>query len=147
MLNRVFSKALSEYHPLSSEDVGHLQAKSGREFDTNFVNQLLLKVSKKYPDRLFYGKKSVLSYMAKLLTFELRDAVQVSNGNFTFVCNQDQELRTQEQYLAEVENSRDTSYEAQARKKIAGVFPREMAYRLLHASTFKLQGDNGFEII
>lgn len=147
---RVFDKPLSQYHPLSKEDVSTLQVKSGREFDANFVNQLLLKMSKKYPSRVFCSKAAVLSYVAKLLTFELRDAVKVSNvsnGSFTFMVNQDQEAKREEEYLAEVENSCDTSYESQLRKKIAGRFQRELAYRLLHASRFKRQGENLLTVI
>ena len=81
------SQSLSAFHPLNKDDVEWLQIRSGRGFDMNFINQLLLKVGDKYPDKKFYSKPSVLNYMSKVLFGEMRDAVKVSNGCFKFIRN------------------------------------------------------------
>lgn len=136
----LLGKALAEFHPLSEEDAGILQTRSGRDFELNFINQLLLRVSGKYPDRKFSSKKSVLNYMSKLLAYELRDAVKVNNSQFKFKNNDAAAiaLKQQEKYLEQVENSSNTDQLSQLRRKIAGVFASELAYGLLHDASIKV---------
>jgi hypothetical protein len=87
-----FGKKLSEFYPLNNEDRDVLAVRSGRDFDLNFINQLMLRISDKYPGHKFYNKNCVMNYMTKLLAHELRDAVRVSNGCFRFKNNQDEQI-------------------------------------------------------
>ena len=61
-------KTLLDFYPLSTEDSNLLRTKSGREFDLNFINQLLLKLSKKYPEHRFSRKEFFLNYLSKALS-------------------------------------------------------------------------------
>lgn len=135
-----FGKKLAEFYPLNPEDRDLLAVKSGRDFDLNFINQLLLKISNKYPDHKFYNKSAMLNYVAKLLSYELRDATQVSNGCFRFKSD-DQNLRSTnniERYLQKIESSFDTSNIMQLKRKIAGIFASDIAYLLLYNTEFSL---------
>lgn len=135
-----FRKKLAEFHPLSSDDAWLLQLQSGREFNLGFINKLLLKLAGQYPDHSFPSKKAVLNYMTKALTYELRDAYKVNNEGFVF--KQDPDIKAREDYLQEVESSRDTSQTSQFRRKIAAVFEPQVAYKLLTSCSFNdPQGD------
>jgi len=133
-------KKLAEFHPLSDDDAWLLQMRSGREFNLNFINQLLLRLSEKYPNNRFDDKKAVLSYMTKALTYELRDACKVNNEGFKF--KRDQVTFAREEYLQKAEYSHDTSTTGQFRRKIAAVFDPKLAYELLTSCSFAdPQGD------
>ncbi|KAJ6644926.1 Glyoxalase ElbB [Pseudolycoriella hygida] len=124
---------LKDWYPLLPEDVGKLNLKAGREFSNNFVNELLLKLDSKYPDRIFATKNHALSYMTKALQRELHQAPLVNHETFKFTKN-DQEFiaqRKREKYLSEVEASTDTSYEFQLKRKIAATLEPKIAYQLL----------------
>lgn len=132
-------RCFQEFHPLDLSDVRALQAASGRDFDSNFCNQLLLRIAEKYPDYKFPTKTAFMSYMSKMLEHELRDAVVVSNGSFRFkdsISLEDNEALAKERYLESVERTRDTSLAGQLRRKIAGVFGVNLAYQLLSNSSF-----------
>ena len=109
-------KTMSEFHPISLSDVKALQARSGRDFDIHFINQLLLKVSSKYPDHKFLTKDAFLNYMSKLLQNEMRDASRVSNDSFKFKTREDEALQ-KENYLQSIEN--DTDITSTATESIA----------------------------
>lgn len=130
-----FAKKLSDFYPLSQCDADLLQIKSGRDFDLNFINRLMLRLADKYPDRRFNNKKSVLSYMSKLLTHELRQAAMVNNINFKFKSSED--LSATEYYLRTIEVSTDNDLASQLRRKIAAVFPQQLALELLAETEFK----------
>ena len=99
-------KTMSEFHPIGLSDAKALQARSGRDFDIHFINQLLLKVSSKYPDHKFLTKDAFLNYMSKLLQNEMRDASRVSNDSFKFKARENEELQ-KETYLQSVKNNTD----------------------------------------
>lgn len=99
-------KTMSEFHPISLSEAKALQARSGRDFDIHFINQLLLKVSSKYPDHKFLTKDAFLNYMSKLLKNEMRDASRVSNDSFKFKARENEELQ-KETYLQSVKNNTD----------------------------------------
>jgi hypothetical protein len=124
-------KPLEAFHPLDEQDALWLQHESGREFSLNFINQLILRLSSKYKDHTFFGKKSVLRYMAKALASEMRDAAVVSNEAFRFGRSTSDFSGKIESYLAEVEGSREVSPEAQLRRKIAATLDSRAAYELL----------------
>jgi hypothetical protein len=135
-----FKKKLEEFHPLTDDDAWLLQLHSGREFNLGFINKLLLKLAKQYPDHKFPSKKAVLNYMTKALTYELREANKVNNDGFRFKLDSDSKAR--EDYLQKVEYSLDTSQTSQLRRKIAAVFEPEVAYKLLTSCSFNdPQGD------
>jgi len=135
------------FYPISSEDSKKLNFKAHREFDTNFTNQLLLKLYIKYPEKRFKNKFTFSDYMIKTLKNENHQAPQVNNPSFRFSCNIGQEeknLLEYEKYLSAIENSFDTSKEMCVKKKIAGWFSTETAYKILTKVEFKLNHDNSF---
>lgn len=142
--NSSFAKNLSEFYPLSANDADLLQIKSGRDFDLNFINQLMLRLADKYPNRKFSNKKAVLSYMRKLLTHELRQAALVNNVNFKFKSSKD--LAATEQYLHDIEMSLENDLVSQLRRKIAASFSKQNALELLQESAFKHENSREFLI-
>lgn len=140
-------KELRHFYPLSAKDVGTLNFKANREFSTNFVNQLLLKLFIKYPEKRFKNKFTFLSYMEKILKNEKHQGPLVNHIGFRFSCNineEEQNLLEYEKYLNQIENSCDTSKEMQVRKKIAGRFNTNVAYEILIQVEFKTNHNNSF---
>ena len=143
----VHYKELRHFFPLSEKDVDTLNFKAGREFSNNFMNQLLLKLYIKYPEKRFKNKFTFLSYMAKILKNEKHQGPLVNHTSFRFSCNigtEETKLLEYEKYLNQIENSFDTSKEMQVRKKIAGRFSTEIAYKILTKVQFKTNYDNSF---
>ena len=138
-ITQVLGKKLTEFHPLVQDDADVLTGKSGRNFDLNFINQLMLKLASKYPDRKFFSKNSVLSYMSKILLHEIRDAVQVSNGNFRFGNANEQALK--EKYLQAIEATTATDNFSKLKRKIAGIFNTSLAYSLINSTHYKIDND------
>ncbi|WP_341793350.1 DnaA N-terminal domain-containing protein [Rickettsia endosymbiont of Ceutorhynchus obstrictus] len=137
-------KKLSEFHPLTEEDIGILQLRSNREFNLNFTNQLLLKLAEQYPNNKFYNKKAVLNYMAKALTYELRQAPVVNNDGFKFKV--DEVTKARDEYLAEKEYSLDTSQKALLERKIAAVFEPDIADHLLRSCEFSKIASEAYQL-
>ena len=140
-------KELRHFYPLSEKDVDTLNFRATREFSNNFMNQLLLKLYIKYPEKRFKNKFTFLSYMAKILANEKHQGPLVNHTSFRFSCNineAERNLLEQEKYLNQIESSLDTSKEMQVRKKIAGRFSTEIAYKILTKVEFKTNQDNSF---
>lgn len=140
-------KDLRYFYPISSEDSKKLNFCAGREFDTNFTNQLLLKLYIKYPEKRFKNKFTFSDYMIKTLKREKHQRPLVNNPTFRSSCNideQEKRVLEYERYLTQIENSFDTSKEMQVRKKIAGRFSSEVAYKILTKVKFKINHDNSF---
>ena len=132
---------LASFYPLAQSDIAHLQSLCCREFSGNAINEILLSLSKKLPDHAFPNKKAFISYMAKALTYEMRDAARISNESFKIRNNQSQEeriIKDQEAFLNEIENSKDSSLKMQLSRKLAGVLDPSSAYNLLLAASFPL---------
>ncbi|AFC70403.1 chromosomal replication initiator DnaA (plasmid) [Rickettsia amblyommatis] len=141
------NKELRHFYPLSEKDVDILNFKANREFSTNFVNQLLLKLYIKYPEKKFKNKFIFLSYMKKVLASEKHQGPLVNHTTFRFSCNigaEEQNMLEHEQYLSQIENSFDTSKEMQVKKKIAGRFSTSIAYSILTQVEFKISANNSF---
>jgi hypothetical protein len=102
------------------------------------------RLADKYPQHKFTSKQSVLNYMTKALSYELRQSSKVNNEAFRFKDNST--LGMQEKYLQYVENNLAKDLNSQLRRKIAGVFPREIAYALLCNSNFNLKENDQFVI-
>ncbi|HJK87180.1 MAG TPA: DnaA N-terminal domain-containing protein [Candidatus Megaira endosymbiont of Nemacystus decipiens] len=127
-------KKLNDFYPLSKTDCLNLQKLSGREFNLNSMNQILLSMSKRLPDRVFYCKKAFISYMSKAFSYEMRDAVKISDINFKIVANntkEEQSRAEKEKYLSEIEYSLQVGPQWHFRKKIAAVFSADKAYEIL----------------
>ncbi len=137
-------KRLADFYPLNQEDANLLQVKSSREFNLNFINRLLLKLAEQYPEHHFGHKKVVLTYMAKALANELRETSTANNNNFQFKSSNESKFK--EQFLEKIENSTDTSKEAQFKRKIAGVFDTDIAYQLLSSCVFSLVAGDQYQL-
>ncbi|MFP3013043.1 MAG: DnaA N-terminal domain-containing protein [Rickettsia sp.] len=138
-------KELRHFYPFSKKDVDTLNFRAGREFSNNFMNQLLMKLYIKYPEKRFKNKFTFLSYMAKILKNEKYQGPLVNHTSFRFRCNIgtiEKNLLEYEKYLSQIENSSDTSKEMQVRKKIAGRFSTELAYKILTRVEFKTNHGN-----
>ena len=128
---------LASFYPLSQSDIDLMQKISRRDFSLTAVNEILLKLSKNYPQHSFPTKRAFISYMRKVLVYEMRDAVKISSPNFKLNCNKDKQEMEYHRYLEKVETSRDVSLPAQLRRKLAGVFEDKLAYELLKAANIK----------
>lgn len=140
-------KELRNFYPLSEQDVETLNFRANREFSNNFVNQLLLKLYIKYPEKRFKNKFTFLSYMEKILKNEKHQGPLVNHTTFRFSCNigtEETKLLEYEKYLSQIENSCDASKEMQVKKKIAGRFSTEVAHAILTQIEFKTNHDNSF---
>ena len=138
---------LRHFYPLSEKDVDTLNFRAGREFSNNFMNQLLLKLYIKYPEKRFKNKFTFLSYMEQILKNEKHEGPLVNHTTFRFSCNIgtiEKNLLEYEKYLNQIESSFDTSKEMQVRKKIAGRFSTNVAYKILTKVEFKTNHDNSF---
>jgi hypothetical protein len=122
---------LASFYPLIQSDIATLQKVSGRDFTTLAVNEILLKLSKRHPQHRFPHKEAFMSYMSKVLSYEMRDAVQISSVDFKLNCNRDQVEVSQQRYLEEVEYNTDTSPIASLRRKLAAILAPKTAYQLL----------------
>ncbi|WP_231965957.1 hypothetical protein [Orientia tsutsugamushi] len=135
-------KRLADYYPLMQEDAVILQRMSSRSFNIYCINQLLLKLSNKYPNCHFENKTVVLNYMAKALANELLTTDQANSGNFRF----NDVGRFKEQYLANIESDTDRSMKAQLKRKIARVFEADIAYQILTSCDFGAAVKNKYYI-
>ncbi len=106
-------KNLSEHYPLTDADCSTLQSKSGRDFTTNAINEILLALSNKPKTKghSFPSNASFTAYMSKVLVNEKRDTVKTSNLGFKINANLTKEdiverttYAQREVYLSEVED-------------------------------------------
>lgn len=135
------SYGLASFYPLGQSDINNLRELSGRQFSSNAINEILLSLSKKLPDHVFPNKKAFISYMAKALAYEMRDAVKISNESFRIKNNitlEERLIKDQEAFLNEIENSRDSTHTMQLSRKLAAVLDPSSAYNLLLAASFPL---------
>ena len=131
--------SLSSFYPLSLADIDKLQILCGREFSGNAINEILQSLSIKLPNHTFPHKAAFINYMGKALTYEMRDAVKISNESFKIKSNVTAEeitAKIREEFLSEIENSRDTSLKMQLSRKLAGILEPSVAYNFLISSSF-----------
>ncbi len=143
-MNQV-AKPLSAFHPLTDDEVWKINKLAGKEeygtqFSTNYVNQLLLKLDEKKPNNSFLNKDRVFKYLAGCLKNEMRPLDKTNQQGFRFKSSD--EKKEQESYLTAVENNTDTTQLSQLRRKIAGRFEDDVAFKLLKSCYFPdlLQG-------
>jgi len=132
-------KPLADHYPLVPEDCDKLQSLSGRDFDLNAMNHILLDMSRKL-ERMFRSKTQFLAYFGLCLRGEMRQATQINNSGFYIKKNKSEaeivELTTlaeREKYLnyIETEAIMHVSPENQLRAKLANSLPPTVAYSLL----------------
>lgn len=137
-------KTLRDHYPLSQEDCSKLQVHSGRNFNLNAMNEILLNVASKCFDRFFNSKQAFMSYMTKIYSNEMRDAEKINNVNFKIKANQTPEEKQEEQtekYLSEIENSSQVTPEWNLKKKLTNVLARPKSYALLKSfKTVAIEG-------
>lgn len=88
---------LIDHHPLREEQVEILQIRSKRNFDANFINQLLLKLSKNCPNHVFKTEEDFIKYMTKVLINELHESAKVNRVGFELKANIEREQTKEEQ--------------------------------------------------
>jgi hypothetical protein len=132
-------KTLNYHYPLTKEDASRLQSLSGRDFNLNAMNEILLDMSKKL-DKRFCSKAQFIAYFVKCLRFEMRDAVKTGNDNFRIKENitpiKQKEIDREkqiEQYLAKIEHQAIVYVcsENQLKARLANVFAPLRSYELL----------------
>ena len=131
--------SLASFYPLSLADIDKLQILCGREFSGNAINEILQSLSIKLLNHTFPHKAAFINYMGKALTYEMRDAVKISNESFKIKSNVSCEeitARVREEFLSKIENSRDTSLKMQLSRKLAGILEPSVAYNFLISSSF-----------
>ena len=137
----ITNKTLKNWYPLTREQVDELNSRSNREFSLNFANELLLKLSTKYPDHVFNFTNQLMSYLTKVFKYEKHQAAQVNHETFKFV-REDEKGRAErliENYLSKIEANFDTSLSAQLKRKIAASFTPAVAYNVLTKTRFILK--------
>ncbi|XVN42490.1 MAG: hypothetical protein RCG15_07795 [Candidatus Rickettsia vulgarisii] len=103
-----------------------------------------MKLAEQYPEHHFGHKKVLLNYMAKALAHELRETTKANCEKFQFKSS---DLNnTKERYLDKIENSLDTSLQAQLKRKIVGIFDPDSAYELLSSCSFIGVVGNSYQI-
>ncbi|MEA0971091.1 DnaA-like protein [Candidatus Megaera venefica] len=131
--------SLASFYPLVQSDIDKLQTLCGRQFSGNAINEILQNLSIKLPNHSFPHKSAFIKYMGKALAHEMRDAVKISNESFKIKNNvTSEEIATQarEEFLNEIENSRDTSPKMQLSRKLAGILEPSVAYNFLMLASF-----------
>lgn len=126
-------KSLKDFYPLSPEDGDRFKTLSGRPFNLNIQNQILLDMSRD-SSAVFYSKKGFLSYMTIAYKKEMRDAVKTDNETFRIKANltdEDKENQRIFKYLEKVEYSLEVSPKLHFKKKLAFVLEDKKAYNLL----------------
>ena len=137
--NNIKRYGFALFYPLAEADISNLRHLAGREFSNRAINEILLSLSKKLPNHGFPHKKAFINYMAKALSYEMRDAVRISNETFRIKSNIsscDTNFKEQEAFLSRIEESRDTSLAAQLKRKLAGILVSGIAYKFLSAASF-----------
>ena len=135
-------KSLADHYPLSSEDAYELQKRSGKQYNLNAMNEILLDMSRKPKESkcMFESKALFMSYMTKVYQNEDRDVNKTNLPGFKIMkrrpvaeVTEITTLAQREKYLNETENSAiyaRCDY-TQYRARIAGQFPINLAYDLL----------------
>ena len=132
-------KTLSDHYPLIKEDASRLQSLSGRDFNLNAMNKILLDMSNKL-DKRFCSKAQFITYFGKCLRFEMRDAIKTGNDNFRIKSNitpiNQKEIDREkqiEQYLAKIEQQAIAYVcpENQLKGRLANILAPLRSYELL----------------
>lgn len=116
-------KGFEDYLPLSSELYEQISSKTEKEYQLEFVNQLIEKLALQYQQHRFHSDNAFIKYMAKALDYELIPDFRKD--------------KTIEKYLFQIESIKKTDNVSQLKRKIAGMFSSETAYILLSSYNFQ----------
>ena len=150
-------KTLTEHYPLSQEDCWELQKRSGKAYNLNATNEILLDISRKPKTQghSFISKAKFMAYMTKAYREEGRDVDKANLPGFKIIKSRPQAeiieiitLAQREKYLNETENAgiHTRSDYTQFRARIAGQFPVNLGYDLLSNMIDAKKKDNVFKI-
>jgi len=150
-------KTLADHYPLSSEDAYELQKRSGKQYNLNAMNEILLDMSRKPKEskHMFESKARFMSYMTKVYQNEDRDENKTNLPGFKIMKRRPQAevtdittLAQREKYLNDVENAgiHTRSDYTQFRARIAGQFPVNLGYDLLTNTINAKKRNNVLEI-
>lgn len=151
-------KTLTEHYPLSQEDCWELQKRSGKAYNLNATNEILLDISRKPKTQghSFISKAKFMAYMTKAYREEGRDVDKANLPGFKIMKRRPQAeiteiitLAQREKYLNETENAgiHTRCDYTQFRARIAGNFPINLAYDLLKNMIDVKKKDTIFEVI
>lgn len=150
-------KNLGQHYPLSQEDCYELQKRSGKSYNLNAMNEILLDMSRKPKTQghSFISKAKFMAYMTKAYQEEGRHVDKVNSPSFKIMKRRPQAeiteiitLAQREKYLNETENAgiHTRSDYTQFRARIAGQFPVNLGYNLLSNMIDAKKKDNVFKI-
>jgi hypothetical protein len=150
-------KSLGEHYPLSQEDCWELQKRSGKGYNLNAMNEILLDMSRKpqLQGHSFVSKAKFMAYMTKAYREEGRDVDKANSPTFKIIKRRPKAevteiitLAERERYLNKTENAGIYSRcdFTQLRAKIAGQFPVNLGYDLLKNMIGVKKNDYVFEI-
>lgn len=143
-------RKLVDFYPLTEKDCEILKTQSGRDFNLNAMNEILLSMSKRLSDREFYSKKAFLNYMTKALESEMRQSVRVNNPFFRISENKsysEMEDEKAEKFLEQIETSSDISELGKIKKKLSGLFETQRSYQILNAFSSIVKSENNRVIL
>lgn len=124
-------KPIGSFYPLTEEDAVILRKNSGRDFKLDFINKLLLKLTKQYPGHGFFKKSILLSYMTETLEKEKSNPETVNNESFQFkpkLGSDEYNKQNIERYLDAIEQSLETNISTQIKRKIIGMSAGDSKY-------------------
>ena len=151
-------KNLKDHYPLSQEDCWKLQKRSGKAYNLNAMNEILLDLSRKPKTQghSFISKAKFMAYMTDVYSEEERDIDKANQAGFKIMKrrpNAEVEeivtLNQRETYLNQVENAgihKRCDY-TQFRARIAGNFPINLGYDLLKNMIDVKKHDTIFEVV
>ena len=150
-------KNLGQHYPLSQEDCYELQKRSGKAYNLNAMNEILLDMSRKPKTQghSFVSKAKFMCYMTKAYREEGRDVDKSNQAGFKIMRRRPQaevaEIVTQNQRESYMKKEEDAaifnrSDYTQFRARIAGQFPINLGYNLLTNMISVKKEDSVFEI-
>ncbi len=152
------SKNLKDHYPLSQEDCWELQKRSGKAYNLNAMNEILLDISRKLKTKghLFISKAKFMAYMTDVYSKEEREIYKVNKTGFKIMRRRPKAevekivtLNQRETYLNQVENAAiyaRCDY-TQFRARIEGNFPINLGYDLLKNMIYVKKHNTIFEVV
>lgn len=150
-------KNLTDHYPLSQEDCYELQKRSGKAYNLNAMNEILLDMSRKpiTQGHLFISKAKFMAYMTKVYREEGRDLDKANSPTFKIIKRRPKAEITaivtynqRESYLKKEEDAGifNRNDYTQFRARVASQFPINLAYNFLSNIINVKKKDSVFEI-
>ena len=151
-------KNLKDHYPLIQEDCWKLQKYSGKAYNLNAMNEILLDISRKPKTQghSFISKAKFMAYMTDVYSKEKRELYKANQANFKIMRRRPKAevekiitLNQRENYLNKVENAAIYSRcdYTQFRARVAGNFPINLGYDLLKNMIDVKKHDTIFEVV